>query len=299
MTNFLLDLWHDLRAKRLWPVAAVLALALVAMPVLLKKSSSDAGPAPAASPSQSASAAANGKPVVVADTGTTKASNLGVFDPKNPFRPDHMPKAPGSTTSPSSSAPSTTTQAPSSGGGGSTGSAPSTPPSSGGVPSQPTQPKSGSYAYTVDVKFGKRGDLRTRHGLQKLDLLPNANNPLLVFLGVNAAGDTAVFLTDTSLKAAGEGTCKPSDDVCSFLYLKVDDGQNTEDLSEQASDGTGTEYTLKLLAIHKVPVSKLAKKSQSKAAKKAAARRARQLRHKPGTPFHLLFTLPQLPDVVG
>ena len=35
MKIFLLDLWHDLRAKRLWPVAAVLAVALVAVPVVL------------------------------------------------------------------------------------------------------------------------------------------------------------------------------------------------------------------------------------------------------------------------
>jgi hypothetical protein len=37
MNKLLLDLWHDLRAKRLWPVAALLAIALVAVPVVLKK----------------------------------------------------------------------------------------------------------------------------------------------------------------------------------------------------------------------------------------------------------------------
>ena len=37
MKIFLLDLWHDLRAKRLWPVALVLAVALVAVPVVLSK----------------------------------------------------------------------------------------------------------------------------------------------------------------------------------------------------------------------------------------------------------------------
>ena len=41
-------------------------------------------------------------------------------------------------------------------------------------------------------------------------------------MGVTTDGDTAVFLIDTSLKASGEGTCKPSPDVCSFLYMKVD-----------------------------------------------------------------------------
>ncbi len=114
--------------------------------------------------------------------------------------------------------------------------------------------------------------------MQKLDVLPNQNNPLLVFMGVNTAGDTAVFLTDTSLKAAGEGTCKPNGDTCSFLYLKLDKDKNTEDLSELAADGTGTEYTLTLVAIHKVPVSELAKgaKKAAKAARARGAPRARR-----------------------
>ena len=41
------DLWHDLREKRLWPVAALLLLALVAVPVLLAKPAEDAGDAAA------------------------------------------------------------------------------------------------------------------------------------------------------------------------------------------------------------------------------------------------------------
>ena len=49
MKIFLLDLWHDLKEKRLWPVAVVLLAALVAVPVLLAKpSSAPSGPAPSA-----------------------------------------------------------------------------------------------------------------------------------------------------------------------------------------------------------------------------------------------------------
>ena len=103
----------------------------------------------------------------------------------------------------------------------------------------------------MDVKFGKRDATRTHHNVQKLDVLPNAINPLVVFMGVTSDGKTAVFLVDTSLKASGEGDCKPSPDVCSFLYLKVDPQSDTEDLLAENPDGTGTEYTLKLLAINK------------------------------------------------
>ena len=44
MTNFLLDIWSDLREKRLWPVAVALLVALVAVPVVLSKPAEEAEP---------------------------------------------------------------------------------------------------------------------------------------------------------------------------------------------------------------------------------------------------------------
>ena len=38
MNELLQDTWHDMREKRLWPVAVVLLLAIVAIPALLTKS---------------------------------------------------------------------------------------------------------------------------------------------------------------------------------------------------------------------------------------------------------------------
>ena len=45
---FLIDLWSDLREKRMWPVALVLLLALIAVPVVLSKPSKE--PAVVATP---------------------------------------------------------------------------------------------------------------------------------------------------------------------------------------------------------------------------------------------------------
>jgi hypothetical protein len=303
MNKLLLELWHDLRAKRLWPVAALLVVALVAMPVVLKKSASSASPStpPPASPT---AAGDTGKAVVVADSGSAQASTLGVFNKKDPFKPDKAvlsaahPKAAAPATGPSQSAPSGGgTPQPSGSLGGGSGSSGGAAP----VAPQPTQPQApqGPFAYTVDVKFGKRGEPRVHHNVQKLDVLPNQNNPLLVFLGVNAAGDTAVFLTDTSLKAAGEGSCKPNGDTCSFLYLKLKKNKNTEDLSALAPDGSGTEYTLTLLAIHKVPVSELAKGAKkAAAAARAEARRAHINKQKPATAFRVPLSAQLVPDTV-
>jgi hypothetical protein len=304
MNKLLLELWHDLRAKRLWPVAALLVVALVAVPVVLKKSSSSASPStpPTAS---SSTAGDNGKAVVVADSDSAQGSTLGVFNKKDPFKPDKAvlsaahPKTPAVSKSPSqpTSSGGGTTPGGSLGGGSGSGSGGGTP-----VTPQPTEPRApkGPFAYTVDVKFGKRGEPRVHHNVQKLDVLPNQNNPLLVFMGVNTAGDTAVFLTDTSLRAAGEGRCKPDGDTCSFLYLKLDKDKNTEDLSALAADGSGTEYTLTLLAIHKVPVSELAKGAKkAAAAARAEARRAHIEKHKPATAFHVPLSAQLLPDTVG
>jgi hypothetical protein len=223
-------------------------------------------------------------------------SKLNAFAAKNPFKP-HLPavkKASDSgTTGGAGPAPASggdTGGASGGGGGGGTD-------NGGGSNGGSTTPK-GGYAYVVSVKFGERDHTKTYHQVEKLDVLPNANNPLLVFMGVNTAGDTAVFLTDTSLKASGEGDCKPTADVCSFLYLKLDPDSDTEDLLAQNSDGTGVEYTLKLLDIKKVPVSQLEAASASAKDSKRAAEEAKRLRNKPGTPFHLLFKLPLLPDEV-
>jgi hypothetical protein len=310
MNTFLLDLWHDLRAKRLWPVAVLLVVALAAIPLVLRKHSSTPPAAPVAS--APATGADSGKAIVVADSDTSKNSTLGVFNKKDPFKPDkavlaaaHPKPAPAPS---NNSQPAGGVSQPSSGNSQPSGGSPGGGPNGGGAPAQPApQPQpvqppklQGPFAYTVDVKFGRFGKPRTHHNVQKLDVLPNQNNPLLVFLGVNAAGNTAVFLTDTSLKAAGEGSCKPDAATCSFLYLKLDKKHNSEDLSEQAADGTGTEYTLTLLAIHKVPVSELAKDAKkAAAAARAEARRAHIEHHRAATPFRVPFGLQLQPDTVG
>jgi hypothetical protein len=291
MNKFLLDLWHDLRRKHLLPVAILLVAALIAVPVFMKKSSHPVQPAVTGNTS-APSSSADTKPLVVAAS-DTNASRLQAFAAKNPFKP-HLPaakKADTGTTGASGATGGSGASGGSEPNGGSGGSG------SGGGTGGGTTPK-GPFAYVVNVKFGERDNTKTYHDVQKLDVLPNSNNPLLVFMGVNTSGDTAVFLTDTSLKASGEGDCKPSADVCSFLYLKLDKSADTEDLLAQNADGTGIEYTLKLLDIKKVPVSELEKASSSKASSKRAAAEAKRLRNKPGTPFHLLFTLPQLPDEV-
>jgi hypothetical protein len=83
--------------------------------------------------------------------------------------------------------------------------------------------------------------------MEKLDILPDRANPLLIFLGVTEKAGNAVFLVDSTLKAAGEGSCKPSKSECAFLYL----GPGSE---HEFTNEEGDSYTLRVDEIRRVKV---------------------------------------------
>src|SRR3954447_25075193 len=122
MKIFFLDLVQDLRSKRLMPVAVVLAVALVAVPVVLSKPAKTAAPRQiqavrtAPDPKDLKALAA----VKLATTDDERGSSLDTFDPSDPFRP---PKKVTAKKASDNGAPSTAT-------GNST--AGSTPPDTGG-----------------------------------------------------------------------------------------------------------------------------------------------------------------------
>jgi hypothetical protein len=91
MKNLLLDLWHDLRAKRLWPVALVLLAGLVTVPVVLSKKAEEptvAPPSPAKAEKPEPEGPAQLAEVKLEDLGQGTGSSLSSFnDPSNPFAP--------------------------------------------------------------------------------------------------------------------------------------------------------------------------------------------------------------------
>jgi hypothetical protein len=274
MKIFLLDLWHDLREKRLAPVAVVLALGLVAVPVLLAKPAKSPGPAPvvgAGMKQADRDALAALTKVKLGDDEVGKGSTLGVFDPDNPFKP---PKGaikkddvlagtagPGDDAgTPGGSAGGDTSLDGGSLGGGVGGDVPGvTPPGTGGGGTTTTTTV---FKYVVDVSFSANGRTRRIKGLEQLDMLPNEAAPLLIFMGVTSKGADAVFLVDSTLAAAGEGRCKPSADECAFAYI----GAGAEHVFTEEDGDT---YTIKIDEIRKVKVDTSA--NSAKGAKGAKA----------------------------
>ena len=255
MKIFLLDLWQDLKAKRLWPVAVVLLAGLVAVPVLLAKPGEEpTAPAPATASAPKPNELKQLAQVKLGDELPGDGSTLGVFDPSDPFKPPKgaitKPKDPNS----AGSGPITGTPGGSTGG--STGGSDGGTPDTGGTPgfTPPTtgtpggEPTTTVYKYVVDLTFKANGRTRRIKGMDKLDMLPSQNSPLLIFMGVTPKGSNAVFLVDSTLKAAGEGKCKPSASECAFAYI----GAGSEYIFTEEDGDT---YTVRIDEIRKVKVT--------------------------------------------
>ena len=137
-----------------------------------------------------------------------------------------------------------------------------TPDTGGGTTTTTT-----AYKYVVDLTFTANGHTRRIKGMEKLEMLPNQNSPLLIFMGVTPKGSDAVFLVDSTLEAAGEGRCKPSE--CRVRLRLIGAGSRymfTED--------DGDTYTVRIDEIRKVKVgagANSAKASGSKARGAGAA----------------------------
>jgi hypothetical protein len=263
ITTPLRGLWEDLVERRLWPVAIVLVVALVAVPVLLSKpakTASPPSPAPAGAGTSSPSVAFQPAVSTEGKKSSEIRKDLRSFKRKNPFTPQGLTStgaagagASGTATPAAAPAGGSDLTASLTGGGSSSGdsSTGSSTGSSGSGTGSPTgssgsQTKTIYWHYTVDVRFGKTGqeDLKT---LTEFRALPGSDNPVVVFMGVKNDGKTAVFLVSAKATTIGDGKCAPSDTECTFLYMKKGDSQLIEAVD---SDGAITDYTLEVSDIN-------------------------------------------------
>jgi len=255
VTRFFRGILSELRHKRLWPVAALLLAALVAVPILLSKSSRPASagqaPLPSAPPSSGASIPAinvQATPVHTRLTGSTR----------NPFAA--AAGATGSSTSSTTTSASTAVSAAGSaaqsavnaltGGSGvssgssatgtsstSSGAGSSNPPSiTGNAKPKPVHSGlSSRQAYGVALSITNSvGGVDTIDPLARLSILPSNEQPRLVELGVLKGGSRVLFALQPGTKVYGPGSCIPGPIDCEILELGQD---QTESVSTQTPTG--------------------------------------------------------------
>ena len=115
----------------------------------------------------------------------------------------------------------------------------------------PVGAESARYTDVVDIRFGERGEERTRSAVMRMAMLPHAERPVVTFLGLSASGRSAVFLFDSGIaKQAGDGSCDPSPTECRLLSLRLDRDHDQHFFTDTA----GRKYSLRLLAIDRMPV---------------------------------------------
>jgi hypothetical protein len=219
--SFLTNIISDLREKRLWPVAAALLVALVAIPVLLSTSSSPA-PAPATP------AVIGGTAVPAVSISTSAQVSRLAGKARDPFAPQPAPVV----VLPPTNTNTTTTAPPppnGGGGGGGGGGGKSTQVSDLETVTKKTPPKkpvnglSPTQSYHVVISItNASGGFDRIDPVVRLSLIPSQHQPLLVELGVLKGGKNVLFAVQPGTVLSGPGTCTPGPLDCEILSLAQD-----------------------------------------------------------------------------
>ena len=261
--NVLSNMIKELRERKLWPIAILLIVALVAVPLLLSKK------APSNLVTQQPStnlpySTGSALPAITVETAQGASKLTGRA--RDPFTPQHAATNATAEVTPSTATPaagstaatgstastgstgSTGASTVSAGGGSSTASpAPSSPvtPSTPSTPSAPaTTPKpapapsglTAKQSYQVSLAITtKGGGLNTIDPLERLSVIPSPQQPLLVELGVLQGGKRVVFAVQPGAAVSGPGTCTPGPIDCEVISLAP--GQ-TEGVSKQTPTGS-------------------------------------------------------------
>jgi hypothetical protein len=243
--TFLKSIYADLVERRLWPLAAALLVALVAVPVVLsrpgKEDASTAGPSAQSSllGRDAASLLGETKAVVTAPGEGGFRKHVGRLARKNPFVQQAR--------KPPASAEGLTPTGQGGGAAPTTGQEPLGTPGTG-APTAPTEPGSQPlklFQYFVEVKFGKIGKT-SKKTVQGGDFLPSQENPVVLSVGASDDGQNALFLVSAEVTARGDGECVPSESDCQVVEMKKNDVQFFE-VAESAE--TVTTYELEVVDI--------------------------------------------------
>ena len=281
-TDFLLDIWADLKAKKLAPVAIGLVVIAVAMPALMLRGGDGAaeGPLPIVAPT-----AADGAKVEVA-ADLDEDSKLDSYKARDPFKGLVKPKADGSgpaagaASAPADSLVDAAKDLSFAGSGGSAGSSGSSgssgletqgsgsDPNAGSAPSDSppviVRKRGARFNFQLDLKIGRPGREKRYRNVTRLTFLPSQKLPALLFMGVTVDEKSALFFVHPGLEHQGEGDCTPGPKNCRFLRLGIG--------KEHYLSTDDREFHITLLGIDRVKLSE--EKKQRKKVRKASRARS-------------------------
>lgn len=286
VSRFFGGIWSELRAKRLWPVAVLLMVAVIAVPVLLTKSPRQSALAQAPVPTPPPSSATT---LPTLNVQSTPAHSRINGPERNPF--GSAASSTGSVTAAASAAASTASSVASSaastvtGGGGTSGASPVTssfsPPSSTGSSNPPSitpnaHPKPAptglrpTQSYEVSLAMTvSQGGVDTIDSLERDSVIPADTNPRLVELGVLQGGKRVLFAVQPGTVISGPGTCTPGPIDCEILSLGQD---QTESVAAQGPTGTGPTTLFAVTGISAVDHGSVAAADEARRASSAAGR---------------------------
>ena len=270
------DTWRFLVQRRLWPVAVLLVAAAAAVPMLLSEEPAPPPAAPEVAVKADKDAVLATEPIVAPAADGDRAGRRRVLGSrKNPFKPQVTPTP---TPKPEAVKPADAGAAPkgASGGGGGTPAVGGSPAPDTGAPTVPA-PKKTYELYELTVRFGaSAGEGLKRRDVKRLQALPSASSPVLIYLGVLDDQKTAVFMLDSGTIAQGDGVCKPSRTTCETIHIRegetefFDVGSDAD--GEEASGGT--QYQLDVIKLRKKTTTNA---KQAKAAKARVSTKGKQI----------------------
>jgi hypothetical protein len=210
----------DLVHKRLLPLALLLVVALVAVPVVISRGG-DKPVAPAAVPATPAPPQADAAISVSAQAPAGDDHAGPVSDPF--YDPPKTPADTPAKTSKTASTPATTTPKTGTSGGSKAPASTTTTPATTPTAPAPTTTAGGAATatptiYRTRVRWGADAGAAVR-GLSRLQPLGGLASPALVYLGTNATHAYALFLLGPAASAAAEGMC--AETTCRVIGLKA------------------------------------------------------------------------------
>lgn len=225
--GFLQDVYYDLKDRHLLPVAAILLVAIVAVPIAISGNSESEEPAASGAGASGASASA-GELVAEAHPGLRdyrrRLDGKGAVDPfRAPATEEPATASSGAGSEAESASPSGSSE--SSGVAGSPGPTTYTPSESGSDGETPSESTLTHYSYAIDVRVsggsGEQKKTSVRKNLPGLTMLPSRETPAIVYMGSTKDGKKAVMTVSSDVKAIyGDAKCVLGSETCQMLVME-------------------------------------------------------------------------------